>query len=390
MTTEELAEAALAWLAAQPLSDDPDLYSGTAGIVVSFVEAHTHTADDRWADLAVAGARSLAMRVDALDHHSLYFGTTGIAVVLREIGERYDDAPLVAAADRGRDVVRAAFDGERWGEAYDLMGGNAGIGLGALRLGDPELALLAVEPYLHTSERTAYGITWENRVGLTARRHHISHGTLGIAYGLVAVGGATGRSDLVDLGLEAVADVVARNEEPDGFLVPHSDPAQVHPLLERYSLGWCHGPTGDAQVFRLLHEVTGQARWLELQDRCWHTVVTSGLPERLRPGFWDNNGRCCGTAGVLALASDRQVERGDDASFADRLVADLTDRATIDAAGARWSNREHRAAEPDLPPQPGWAMGNAGIVRELLRHDRIATGRDPAYAFAWPDQPVAT
>ncbi|MFC6345251.1 lanthionine synthetase LanC family protein, partial [Nocardioides hankookensis] len=93
MTTEELAEAALAWLAAQPLSDDPDLYSGTAGIVVSFVEAHTHTADDRWADLAVAGARSLAMRVDALDHHSLYFGTTGIAVVLREIGERYDDAP---------------------------------------------------------------------------------------------------------------------------------------------------------------------------------------------------------------------------------------------------------------------------------------------------------
>ncbi|MFC6345545.1 lanthionine synthetase LanC family protein, partial [Nocardioides hankookensis] len=186
--------------------------------------------------------------------------------------------------------------GERWGEAYDLMGGNAGIGLGALRLGDPELALLAVEPYLHTSERTAYGITWENRVGLTARRHHISHGTLGIAYGLVAVGGATGRSDLVDLGLEAVADVVARNEEPDGFLVPHSDPAQVHPLLERYSLGWCHGPTGDAQVFRLLHEVTGQARWLELQDRCWHTVVTSGLPERLRRGFWDNNGRCCGTA----------------------------------------------------------------------------------------------
>ncbi len=32
----------------------------------------------------------------------------------------------------------------------------------------------------------------------------------------------------------------------------------------------------------------------------------------MRPGFWDNNGRCCGTAGVLALACDRIVERGDD------------------------------------------------------------------------------
>jgi hypothetical protein len=35
-------------------------------------------------------------------------------------------------------------------------------------------------------------------------------------------------------------------------------------------------------------------------------------------------------------------------------------------------------------------MGNAGIVRELLRHVRITDGRDPAYAVAWPDHPVAS
>ncbi|MFE3021958.1 hypothetical protein [Streptomyces sp. NPDC059256] len=88
--------------------------------------------------------------------------------------------------------------------------------------------------------------------------------------------------------------------------------------------------------------------WPALADRCWHTVVNSGIPRRIRPGFWDNNGRCCGTAGVLALACDRQVERGDTREFADILVADLAARATTDADGVRWSNVEHRDAPSDL------------------------------------------
>ena len=62
--------------------------------------------------------------------------------------------------------------------------------------------------------------------------------------------------------------------------------------------------------------------WTALADRCWNTVKQSGRPNRIRPGFWDNNARCCGTAGVLALACDRIVERGDDFGFAaSRTVA---------------------------------------------------------------------
>ena len=117
-------------------------------------------------------------------------------------------------------------------------------------------------------------------------------------------------------------------------------------------------------------------------------MTTSGLPERIRPGFWDNSGRCCGTAGVLALACDRIIENGDDFTFADRLVADLVDRATVDDEGARWSNHEHRQTPPDLAPLPGWAMGNAGIVRELLRYVRLRGGGNPGYAVAWPDHPL--
>jgi hypothetical protein len=271
---------------------------------------------------------------------------------------------------------------------FELFMGNAGIGLGALRVGRLDLAVAAVTPYLASADRTRDGVNWAVRPS-PARSHHLAHGTLGIVLALAAVGQAAGRPDLVDLALAGAADVVGRNEEtPDGFLVPHSDPPHRPELIERYSYGWCNGPAGDAQVFRLLGRITGDPTWTGLVDDCWRTVLGSGLPRRIRPGFWDNNGRCCGTAGVLALACDRIVERGDCLDFADELVKDLDEHATVDDAGVRWSNHEHRATPSDLPPRPGWAMGNAGILRELLRYARLCAGREDGYAVSWPDHPA--
>ncbi|MFJ4628502.1 lanthionine synthetase LanC family protein [Streptomyces sp. NPDC088847] len=385
----------LAWTT-RPSDDElnPMLYSGTAGNIPVLLEAWRHFGDDSYADAAMRAGRGLADAVDGFDGDSLYFGRTGMALVLRTLHEELGDADAGAAADRALDLVRSRFDGTRWGELFELMGGNAGIGLGALLAGDPDLAVLAVEPYLRTAEPTPAGVHWPHRTGVEARVHHISHGTLGIVFGLARVGAATGRADLLDLALAGAADVVARDEDgPDGFLVPHSTPQYRPDVIEPVNYGWCHGPAGDAQVFRLLRDLTADPAWSALADRCWHTVTHSGLPERLRPGFWDNNGRCCGTAGVLALACDRfaeqreQGERQESYDFAGVLVADLVARAIRDVDGARWSNVEHRATPSDLEPCTGWAMGNAGIVRELLRFVRLSRGGDARYAFAWPDQP---
>jgi hypothetical protein len=325
-----------------------------------------------------------------VEHCSFYFGLTGMAFALHAIDEQLGDATARAHAAHAFELVRARFDGERWSDQFELLGGNAGIALGALRCGQLDLALTAVTPYLERAEVTSAGVNWEVRSGVPARLHHISHGTLGIVEALASVGVALGRQDLIDLALAGAADVVSRNEAAeDGFLVPHSDPQHRPELIERYSYGWCHGPAGDAQVFRLLAAVTGDARWMDLTDRCWHTVTHSGVPQRVRPGFWDNSGRCCGTAGVLAFACDRYVERTHDLDFARVLVDDLCARATVDVDGARWSNVEHRVTPSDLEPRTGWAMGNAGIVRELLRFIRVVEGRSTNYFVAWPDQ-VAT
>ena len=67
---------------------------------------------------------------------------------------------------------------------------------------------------------------------------------------------------------------------------------------------------------------------------------------------------------------------------------DLSTRATVDDAGVRWSNHEHRATPSQLEPRAGWAMGNAGIIRELLRYARLCNGDNPGYAIPWPDHPA--
>jgi lantibiotic modifying enzyme len=393
---EDLADAAVRWLLATAQASgagltwpdapgDHALYTGDAGVALALLEAHHHFGDDRYAEAAVRGARTVATAVEAWGWDGFYFGLTGMAFVLHTIGQRYGEPSLDRAATRALDRVRSRFDGERWSEWFELLGGNAGIALGALALGDLELAELAVTPYLRRAESTVDGVNWETRSGNVSRLHHISHGTLGIVYALMVAGRALGRADLIELSLAGLSDMMARNDGgPEDFLVPHSDPLLEVEGVERYSYGWCHGPAGDAQVFRLLGPDHAA-----LVDRCWHTVVHSGLPQRLRPGFWDNNGRCCGTAGVLAFANDRAVERDDGVEFAAVLVEDLALRATIDADGARWSNVEFRVEPSALPPRSGWAMGNAGIVRELLRYARITGGRDQAYAVTWPDHPPA-
>ncbi|WP_325603961.1 lanthionine synthetase LanC family protein [Nocardioides sp.] len=379
-----LARGAADWLLTMHSADveDPSLYHGQAGVVLALQEAFEHFGDERYRRAVADGGDALTGSIEVLEDCSLYFGLSGIAVALRSLGR--DEA-----ADRALSRARDRFDGERWNQMFELFMGNAGIGLGALVVGDVDLAVTAVTPYLSWADRTGRGVNWPVRPS-PARSHHMAHGTLGIVYALAAVGQAAGRGDLIDLALAGAGDVVGRNEAgPGGFLVPHSDPPHRPDLIERYSQGWCNGPAGDAQVFRLLAEVTGDQSWTDLGDRCWRTIRRSGLPSRIRPGFWDNNGRCCGTAGVLALACDRIVERGEGFDFADVLVEDLTSRATVDEAGVRWSNYEHRATPPDLEPRTGWAMGNAGIVRELLRYARLNDGGFAGYAIQWPDHPVA-
>ena len=98
---------------------------------------------------------------------------------------------------------------------------------------------------------------------------------------------------------------------------------------------------------------------LNWYERCRHSVRTSGLPDRLRPGFWDNDGRCCGTAGVGDSFLDAWTRDGDDAdlAFAVRLGDALVERACEADGRAYWRFASTARARRSYRPGSGGCRG---------------------------------
>jgi uncharacterized protein YyaL (SSP411 family) len=67
-----------------------------------------------------------------------------------------------------------------------------------------------------------------------------------------------------------------------------------------------------------------------------------------------------------------------------RLADDVLARRHESAQGVCWSNTDHAAVPPDLPPEPGFMQGAAGIASWLARLAALAAGQparrlDPAW-----------
>ncbi len=279
----------------------------------------------------------------------------------------------------------------------DLTLGTAGVLLGALWAGRhgaaraPLVAGHAADVLMAEAESVPTGTNWRCvpmrfRSGPATEMPNLSHGLAGIAAALAVAGAELGRPDLVVAARSGAEHLVSLGDATgQGFVVPRTVP-HTDPDLDPVTYTWCHGPAGTSLLFRALE-------WAGVQDvagaspsvwhrRCLHSVRTSGLPARRYPGFWDNDGRCCGTAGVGDVFLDswhRSGER-DDLEFAGRLADALVERAVLDGPHACWRFVEHRAAEPLLPPGVGWMQGAAGIAAYLLRVSRVL--EEPAGAAA--------
>jgi hypothetical protein len=183
--------------------------------------------------------------------------------------------------------------------------------------------------------------------------------------------------------------------DDDGFVIPHTIPP-ARRVVEPVTYSWCHGPTGSSQLFAALAQAgvdeVGGHDVAELRERCLHSVLASGLPERLRPGFWDNDGRCCGTAGVgdvlLDAAQDSpDPDRRDMLLAGARTMGDaLVERAIRDADGARWRFIEHRQDPPLLAPGTSWMQGAGGIAAFLFRLARVLEDGLDSPVVDRPDQ----
>jgi lantibiotic modifying enzyme len=386
-----------------PAADRDSLYAGIAGLAPVLAEIRQSRAlSDTEQHLADAVVARLSAQARVRTEASLYDGLAGDATALAMLAPGTEAAPVKRVASLmtpagwpttlGKDGSDEPFT--------DIVMGTAGVVLTATWAGGEhadEIAAGGGEALLAAADRTDAGLDWGSLPGAPSRGPNYSHGTAGVATALAMAGAVLDRPDFIEAAVQGAQHLLDVGSLADGgFIVPHTIPPTTSRVVEPLTYTWCHGPTGTSHLFAALaHAGVSEVAGLDVTDlrrRCLHSVLTSGVPQRLRPGFWDNDGRCCGTAGVGDVLLDAAQDSSDPDQQALLMAAAgtmgdaLVDRAIRDEDGARWRFIEHRQDPPLLPPGTSWMQGAAGIAAFLLRLARVLEDGPDAPVVDRPDQ----
>lgn len=389
----DVATEAVRWAGAQAVpaergsvwleNDVPvdDLYSGTASVLLGCTEATAYgVACDEPAGRALARLVSLVSAGAVTGEDQGLFGTwPGWLVALRAWARVSGDAQATQAGDRLVGLIaRSVLEGDATQRPYDVISGDAGTLVALLGEDASEARHLLADRLVAA---VWDGPTWPWRPGETMLMPGFSHGPAGIAHALALTGDELGRPELIELAGRAGQTLMDRAMTADGWRLQNRVPAKE--TGPEYGLGWCHGPSGTVRLFTLLDRLDPRPQWRQAVDACLEALRTSGLPERRYPGFWDNVGRCCGTAGVGMTLLDRFQATGERGYlvWAGELADDVIGHATVDGDGMRWSNVEHTAAPPELPATPGLMQGAVGVASWLARLGRLQV--DPSVPPPW-------
>ncbi|MFC9842167.1 lanthionine synthetase LanC family protein [Streptomyces sp. NPDC060223] len=386
-----------------PTEDRDTLYSGIAGLAPVLAEiARYRELSERERSLAAGIVARLSARAPDKVEPSLYDGLAGDVLALKLLDPGRESLALrrlsaLTTPEGWKTTVE--FEPDSDAPLNDIIMGTAGVVLTAVWAGGEYaegIATTGCEALLRVAHRTDAGLDWGIGANTESRAPNYSHGTAGVASALAMAGAALGREDFVEAAVLGARHVLSVGSlEDGGFIVPHTIPPSKREV-EPVTYTWCHGPAGTSHLFSALshagvREVAGHGVG-ELRERCLTSILGSGVPQRLRPGFWDNDGRCCGTAGVgdvfLDAAQDcAGTARAETYAQAARTMGDaLVERAVRDTEGARWRFLEHRQDPPLLPPGTTWMQGAAGIAAYLLRLDRFLETGPNAVVVDRPDQ----
>lgn len=386
-----------------PASVQHNLYSGSPGVVLFYLELAQATRDADALAMARDGARFLAARVTAPDaaaafggeNAGLYTGLAGIVYVLDRAHAATGVAALGAAARRAATLLAAgakpAGGGAAWSESNDIISGSAGIGLTLLwaagRLGMPELVSTASKAglrLLETGTRVGVGRTWPISPSVPRRYPNFSHGAGGVSYFLTRLYETTHTRPFLDGALEGAAylHAVATETPGGGRMIFHSEPGNE----QLFYLSWCHGPSGTARLFHALARATGNRDHATWADKLNTATRDMKVPER-SPGFWNNISQCCGNCGVVEHFVAMYDRSGDTRTldYARVVADDVLARATPDGEGAKWVQAEHRVRPELLVAQTGLMQGAAGVGLALLHLDGAFERRRPFIVL--PDSP---
>ena len=376
-----------------PQPDYPDklagmLYNGDAGTILFFLALYKTSGETRWLDEATAGANQmladLPEKVSEQTDPGLYTGLAGIGFVLEEVGRASGKPAYRQGAQR---VVRL-IEATELNKVTDIISGVAGIGLFLLYMtehtNDPGTLAQATrlgDQLLGMAHEKPGGLDWKMHADYPATMPNFSHGTAGVAYFLARLGAASKKQVYLDAAQKGAAYIQSLAAS-DGLIYHHEPEGE-----DLFYLGWCHGPAGTARLYYQLWKQTGEKRWRDALDGSLAGLHGSDIPEKRTPGFWNNVGQCCGSAGVAECALDahRATGNAEHLDLANRLTADLLARADKQGPGLKWTQAEHRVKPELLLAQTGYMQGAAGIGIWLLRLDAFKRGK--SLGLRLPDSP---
>jgi lantibiotic modifying enzyme len=386
--------AGLTWPAdpRDPKSVGLSLYTGAPGVVLFYLEAEAvaRTAGetglaDAFLAKACAGADDLLAHIrDKEMGIGLYEGTAGIAFVLEEAykatrDEKYRAGFLACLETIAQKAVKKGR-GVEWSSTTDVISGTAGTGLTLLyafrETGDKrwlELAAAAGERLVELGAPKNDGLDWAMDPSYPRLMPNFSHGTAGVAFFLARLSEETKRKEFLDTALAGGRYLVSIAKiADDSCLIFHDEPDGK----DLYYLGWCHGPVGTANLFYELYRLTGDGSWMRLVEKQAHGLMDSGIPDKETPGFWNNDGICCGLAGVsdFFLSLFKITRNEHHLVFGRRALSVLERKATRDENGTRWVQAEHRTRPDFVVAQTGLMQGAAGIGLIMLRWAEFDAG----------------
>lgn len=354
-----------------------NLYSGTGGIVLFYLELYKATKNETYLAEARSGADYIMAVADrrkpTFDETGLYTGEAGNWYVFNKIYEVNHYKKYKEATDRSfqRLTAAAKISGQNADWRYnDIVYGAAGIGLMLMqvekRLGLP-LAVQTGHGLLDHALPAEGGNRWYMDTAMVKRNYYMpnfSHGTAGVGYFLAKLYQETGRQEFLDGALNAANHLKAISNA-DAWVYHHD----AEDGKDLYYLSWCHGPAGTARLYYVLHQVTKDESWKELMTRSAAALMKCGIPDKRLPGYWDNTSICCGSASVAAFFLDMYQTFGtkEYLDFSYEMTADVLKRATPEGNGVKWTQAEHRRRPELLQAQTGMMQGAAGIGLWLLR-----------------------
>ncbi len=375
-----------------------NLYSGTPGVVLFFLEHFKATQLESSKKMAIEGADyllTLLKREESRRSAGLYTGLAGVGFVLSEVykvsGEERHLKGLRQVVGYLQASARESGAGVEWSEVTDIIGGTAGTGLFLLYAADElkqpklkQLAAAAGRRLIEQARPEGNGLKWAMSESFSRLMPNFSHGTAGIAYFLLRLHQETGDEAFLDAAVSGARYLqgIARHIG-DGCLIFHHEPEGE----DLFYLSWCHGPAGTARLFLLLNKVTGKAEWMDWVRKLARGVMDSGIPEKETPGYWNNVSRCCGAAGIAEFFANLYRATGEDSylAFARRAADAMLGKATSEKGSLKWIQAEHRVRPKLLQAQTGYMQGAAGIGIALLHLDSLLKGRPDGIEL--PDSP---